>query len=108
MSFLSSQSYNHRFHIVDPILSGLNMSATSITMKAVHYEKPFQVSVREVPLPKIEHPDDAIIKVTTAGMSPSGEWEQDAHVHCQQSAAQTCTCTKDEQLLRRALFSVRS
>ena len=37
------------------------------TMKAVHYEKPFQVSVKEVPLPKIEHPDDCIIKVTTAG-----------------------------------------
>lgn len=37
-------------------------------MKAVHYEKPFEVNVKEVPLPKIEHPDDAIIKVTTAGM----------------------------------------
>jgi len=36
-------------------------------MKAVHYEEPFKVSVKEVPLPKIEHPDDAIIKVTTAG-----------------------------------------
>ena len=36
-------------------------------MKAVHYEKPFEVSVKEVPVPKIEHPDDAIIKVTTAG-----------------------------------------
>ena len=36
-------------------------------MKAVHYEKPFQVSVKEVPVPKIEHPDDCIIKVTTAG-----------------------------------------
>jgi threonine dehydrogenase-like Zn-dependent dehydrogenase len=36
-------------------------------MKAVHYEGPFTVSVKEVPLPKIEHPDDAIIKVTTAG-----------------------------------------
>ena len=43
------------------------MSSTTITMKAVHYEKPFEVSVKEVSLPKIEHPDDAIIKVTTAG-----------------------------------------
>ena len=76
-------------------------------MKAVHYEKPFQVSVREVPLPKIKHPDDAIIKVTTAGTSPYGGWEQDAHVHCQQYAVQTCTCIKDEQLLRQASFSVR-
>ena len=38
-------------------------------MKAVHYEKPFEVIVKEVSLPKIEHPDDAIIKVTTAGMA---------------------------------------
>lgn len=36
-------------------------------MKAVHYENPYKVSVKEVPLPKLEHPDDAIIKVTTAG-----------------------------------------
>lgn len=45
------------------------MSPThTTTMKAVHYEEPFRVSVREVALPKIEHADDAIIKVTTAGM----------------------------------------
>ncbi len=44
------------------------MSSTSTkTMKAVHYENPYKVSVKEVPLPKLEHPDDAIIKVTTAG-----------------------------------------
>jgi hypothetical protein len=36
-------------------------------MKAVHYEGPFKVSVKEVELPRIQHPDDAIIKVTTAG-----------------------------------------
>ena len=36
-------------------------------MKAVHYEGPFKVSIKEVELPKIEHPDDVIIKVTTAG-----------------------------------------
>ena len=39
-------------------------------MKAIKYEGPFKVTVQEVPLPKIEHPDDAIIKVTTAGLSP--------------------------------------
>jgi threonine dehydrogenase-like Zn-dependent dehydrogenase len=38
-------------------------------MKAVHYEGAFKVSVKNVPLPKLEHPDDAIIKVTTAGKS---------------------------------------
>lgn len=44
------------------------MSTTTTTMKAVHYEKPLEVSVKEVPAPKIQHPDDAIIKVTTAGL----------------------------------------
>lgn len=38
------------------------------TMKALHYEGPFKVAVKEIELPKIEHPDDVIIKVTTAGM----------------------------------------
>jgi hypothetical protein len=36
-------------------------------MKAVHYEGPFKVSVKEVELPRIQHPDDVIIKVTTSG-----------------------------------------
>jgi len=35
-------------------------------MKAVHYEGPFKVSVKEIDLPKIQHPDDVIIKVTTS------------------------------------------
>ena len=48
---------------------------TATTMKAVHYEKPFKVSVREVPVPKIEHPDDAIIKVTTAGWCNRVQWQ---------------------------------
>lgn len=43
------------------------MSTTQTEMKAVHYEGAFKVSVKTVPLPKLEHPDDAIIKVTTAG-----------------------------------------
>jgi len=38
------------------------------TMKALHYEGPFKVAVKVIELPKIEHPDDVIIKVTTAGM----------------------------------------
>lgn len=37
------------------------------SMKAVHYEGPFKVSVKEIPKPKLQHPDDAIIKVTTSG-----------------------------------------
>lgn len=37
------------------------------SMKAVRYEKPFEISVNEVSQPKVEHPDDVIVKVTTAG-----------------------------------------
>lgn len=43
--------------------------STTETMKAVHYEGPFKVSVKDVALPKIQHPDDVVIKVTTAGRS---------------------------------------
>lgn len=35
-------------------------------MKALFYDGPFKVSVKETDVPKIQHPDDAIIKVTTA------------------------------------------
>jgi glutathione-independent formaldehyde dehydrogenase len=34
-------------------------------MRAVVYKSPFQVSVEQVPDPKIEHPNDAIIKITS-------------------------------------------
>lgn len=37
-------------------------------MKALNYEGPFKVKVEDVPRPTIEHPDDVIVKVTTAGM----------------------------------------
>jgi threonine dehydrogenase-like Zn-dependent dehydrogenase len=35
------------------------------TMKAVNYQGPFKVKVEEIELPKLEHPDDVIVKVTT-------------------------------------------
>jgi threonine dehydrogenase-like Zn-dependent dehydrogenase len=35
-------------------------------MKALFYDGPYKVSVKETDIPKIQHPDDAIIKVTTA------------------------------------------
>lgn len=53
------------------------------TMKAVHYEGPFKVSVKDVPLPKIEHPDDVIIKVTTAAICGS-----DLHMYQGRTAAE--------------------
>jgi len=37
----------------------------SETMRAVVYDKPFSVSVRDVPKPTILHPDDVVVKVTT-------------------------------------------
>lgn len=40
-------------------------------MKDVHYEKPFQASVSEIPVPSIEHPDHVKVKVTTVGMLPT-------------------------------------
>ncbi|KAI9885978.1 MAG: mitochondrial ribosomal large subunit component [Watsoniomyces obsoletus] len=42
---------------------------SSDTMKAVVWEgKPFQVAVKQVPKPKIEHPNDAVIRITSAGI----------------------------------------
>lgn len=35
------------------------------TMKAVNYIGPHKVQVQEVEKPKLEHPDDIIVKVTT-------------------------------------------
>jgi hypothetical protein len=37
------------------------MDTTEGKMKAVHYEGPFRVLVKEVDVPTIEHPDDVII-----------------------------------------------
>ncbi|KAF2714528.1 glutathione-independent formaldehyde dehydrogenase protein-like protein [Pleomassaria siparia CBS 279.74] len=52
-------------------------------MKAVHYEGPFKVSVKEVELPKIQHPDDVIVKVTTAAICGS-----DLHMYQGRTAAE--------------------
>jgi len=41
------------------------------TMKAVNYQGAFKVKVEEVPRPKLEHPDDVIVKVTTAAICGS-------------------------------------
>lgn len=48
------------------------MSTTEVrtsggTMKAVNYQGAFKVKVEDVPKPSIEHPDDVLVKVTTAG-----------------------------------------
>lgn len=46
---------------------GSSSGGTTIRMKAVNYQGPFKVKVEEVPKPSIEHPDDVVVKVTTAG-----------------------------------------
>ncbi|EJD05599.1 GroES-like protein [Fomitiporia mediterranea MF3/22] len=45
-------------------------------MRAVVWKKPFQVVVGEVPKPELTHPDDIIVKVTTAGICGS-----DLHIY---------------------------
>ncbi|KAJ4466276.1 hypothetical protein J3R30DRAFT_3589192 [Lentinula aciculospora] len=53
------------------------------TMRAVVYEKPFTVSVREVPKPTMLHPDDVIVKVTTTCICGS-----DLHMYEGRTAAE--------------------
>ncbi|CAB1129390.1 Glutathione-independent formaldehyde dehydrogenase [Candidatus Hydrogenisulfobacillus filiaventi] len=52
-------------------------------MKAVVYEAPFKVGVHDVPEPKIEHPSDAIVKITTTAICGS-----DLHMYEGRTAAQ--------------------
>jgi hypothetical protein len=40
-------------------------STYNMSMKALNYKGPYQVKVEEVGMPKLEHPDDIIVKVTT-------------------------------------------
>jgi len=54
-----------------------------MSMRAVVYDKPFSVSVREVEKPKILHPDDIIVKVTTSCICGS-----DLHMYEGRTAAQ--------------------
>ncbi|KXT01402.1 hypothetical protein AC579_278 [Pseudocercospora musae] len=53
-------------------------------MKALHYDGPFKVSVKEIDIPKIQHPDDAIIKVTTSCICGS-----DLHMYEGRTAAES-------------------
>jgi threonine dehydrogenase-like Zn-dependent dehydrogenase len=61
-----------------------NTNMSGDKMKAVHYEGPFKVSVKEVELPRIEHPDDVIVKVTTAAICGS-----DLHMYQGRTAAES-------------------
>ncbi len=52
-------------------------------MKALFYDGPFKVSIQETSIPQIQHPDDAIIKVTTACICGS-----DLHMYEGRTAAE--------------------
>ena len=40
-------------------------------MRALSYEGPFRVAVRQKPDPRIEHPQDAVVRVTSAAICGS-------------------------------------
>ena len=40
-------------------------------MKAVVYKEPFKVAVETVPDPKIEHPNDALVRITSSAICGS-------------------------------------
>jgi len=49
--------------------SSTNNDKKKTTMRAVVWEgKPFEMAVRDVPLPKLEQPEDAIVRMTTAAI----------------------------------------
>lgn len=52
-------------------------------MKAVNYQGAFSVKVEDVPKPHLEHPDDVIVKVTTAAICGS-----DLHMYEGRTGAQ--------------------
>ncbi|KAK7427278.1 hypothetical protein QQZ08_006214 [Neonectria magnoliae] len=59
------------------------MASHSHTMKAVNYHGPYQVKVQEIEKPKLEHPDDVIVKVTTSAICGS-----DLHMYEGRTAAE--------------------
>ncbi|TFY54667.1 hypothetical protein EVG20_g9617 [Dentipellis fragilis] len=54
-----------------------------MSMRAVVYEKPFQVAIKEVPQPQLQHPNDVIVKVTTSCICGS-----DLHMYEGRTAAE--------------------
>lgn len=51
------------------------------TMKAVNYVGPHQVKVEDVEKPKLQHPDDIIVKVTTVSGWRGGQCTEDGEEH---------------------------
>ncbi|KAL4975932.1 hypothetical protein BDW66DRAFT_166833 [Aspergillus desertorum] len=63
------------------------------TMKALNYVGPFNVKVQEVEMPRLEHPDDIIVKVTSAAICGS-----DLHMYEGRTAAEPGTTFGHENL----------
>lgn len=53
--------------------------AAATTMKALNYKGPYTVRVEDVEKPKIEHPDDIIVKVTTVSSPGLSLYRFDAY-----------------------------
>lgn len=62
-----------------------------MSMKAVNYAAPFKVEVQDVPIPGIEHPDDVIVKVTTAAICGSDLHMYEGRTGAQPGTYMTCT-----------------
>jgi glutathione-independent formaldehyde dehydrogenase len=62
-------------------------------MRAVVYRKPFDVAVEEVPDPRIEHPDDVIVRITSTAVCGA-----DLHVYEGRTAAEPGTVLGHENL----------
>ena len=52
-------------------------------MKAVVYQEPFRVAVEEVPDPRIEHPNDVVVRITSSAICGS-----DLHMYEGRTAAE--------------------
>jgi glutathione-independent formaldehyde dehydrogenase len=62
-------------------------------MRAVVYRQPFDVAVEEVPDPRIEHPDDVVVRITSTGICGS-----DLHVYQGRTTAEPGTVFGHENL----------
>ncbi|KAI9725709.1 MAG: hypothetical protein M1828_002592 [Chrysothrix sp. TS-e1954] len=58
-------------------------TTTSSEMKALHYTSPFHVTIKSIPRPTLQHPDDVLVRVTTAAICGS-----DLHMYQGRTAAQ--------------------
>ncbi|KAH6677291.1 glutathione-independent formaldehyde dehydrogenase-like protein [Halenospora varia] len=71
----------------------MSTTQTQTQMKAVVYQEPFKVTIEELPLPKLEGPNDALIKVTTSAICGS-----DLHMYQGRTAAQGGLCFGHENM----------